>query len=314
MGCRNITNMICNFGGITVEHILRPIYQERASLPDTLGVILINKREDATNITDTFDYVLLIIVKDADQAIFTKHYMYEDKKMVMHIVTEQRLKKWMFIGSNKRLVDWIFSGKVMFDRNEFLYKLRSELQEFPFFGRKIKTGIQYSKLIRRYLEGKEFFENGNYLDAYNHVVASLHHLGRLSIIDSGLYPEVTVWSQVKKIEPAIYKLYEELITSNESLEKRLELLFLAIEFLINSRTHDAAQHILETMLTKPSWTIQELHDHEELSYYSTELEVFVEYLIDKGYILVEPVVAKNEAVFHRNYSVDAKFVESEYGL
>ncbi len=297
-----------------MEHILRPIYQERASHPDTLGVILINKRDDAINMTDTFDSVLLIIVKEADQSIFTKHYLYGDTKMVMHIVTEKRLRKWLFIGSNRKLVDWIFFGKVLFDRNEFLYKLRSELQEFPFYGRKIKTGIQFSKLIRRYLEGKEFFERGDYLDAYNHVVDSLHHLGRLSVIDSGLYPEVTVWSQVKKIEPAIYKLYEELVMSNETLEKRLELLFLASEFLINSRTHDGAQHIVETMLSKSIWTIQELHDHEELSYYSTDLEVFVEYLIEKGYIIVEPIIAKNETVFHRHYRVDKQFIENEYGL
>jgi hypothetical protein len=297
-----------------MEHVLRPIYQERASHPDTLGVILINKRDDATNMTDTFDSVLLIIVKEGEQPIFTKHYLYGDTKMVMHRVTEQRLRKWLFIGSNRKLVDWIFYGKVLFDRNEFLYKLRSELQEFPFYGRKIKTGIQFSKLIRRYLEGKEFFERGEYLDAYNHVVDSLHHLGRLSVIDSGLYPEVTVWSQVKKIEPAVYKLYEELVMSNETLEKRLELLFLASEFLINSRTHDGAQHILEVMMTKASWTIQELHDHEELSYYSTDLEVFVEYLIDKGYIIVEPIIAKNETIFHRNYCVDKRFVENEYGV
>lgn len=297
-----------------MEHVLRPIYQERASHPDTLGVILINKRDDAANMTDTFDSVLLIIVKEGEQPIFTKHYLYGETKMVMHIVTEKRLRKWLFIGSNRKLVDWIFYGKVLFDRNEFLYKLRSELQEFPFHGRKIKTGIQFSKLIRRYLEGKEFFERGEYLDAYNHVVDSLHHLGRLSVIDSGLYPEVTVWSQVKKIEPAVYKLYEELVMSNETLEKRLELLFLASEFLINSRTHDGAQHILEVMLTKASWTIQELHDHEELSYYSTDLEVFVEYLIDKGYIIVEPIIAKNQTIFHRNYCVDKRFIENEYSV
>ena len=297
-----------------MEHVLRPIYQERASHPDTLGVILINKRDDAINMTDTFDSVLLIIVKEADQSIFTKHYLYGDTKMVMHIVTEKRLRKWLFIGSNRKLVDWIFFGKVLFDRNEFLYKLRSELQEFPFYGRKIKTGIQFSKLIRRYLEGKEFFERGDYLDAYNHVVDSLHHLGRLSVIDSGLYPEVTVWSKVKKIEPAVYKLYEELVMSNETLEKRLELLFLASEFLINSRTHDGAQHIVETMLSKSIWTIQELHDHEELSYYSTDLEVLIEYLIEKGYIMVEPIIAKNETVFHRHYRVDKQFIENEYGL
>ncbi|MGM9943379.1 MAG: nucleotidyltransferase-like protein [Lysinibacillus sp.] len=297
-----------------MEHVLRPIYQERASHPDTLGVILISKRDDAINMTDTFDSVLLIIVKEADQSIFTKHYLYGDTKMVMHIVTEKRLRKWLFIGSNRKLVDWIFFGKVLFDRNEFLYKLRSELQEFPFYGRKIKTGIQFSKLIRRYLEGKEFFERGDYLDAYNHVVDSLHHLGRLSVIDSGLYPEVTVWAQVKKIEPAVYKLYEELVMSNETLEKRLELLFLASEFLINARTHDGAQHIVETMLSRPIWTIQELHEHEELSYYSTDLEVFIEYLIEKGYIVVEPLIAKNETIFHRQYRVDKQFIENEYGL
>lgn len=297
-----------------MEHILRPIYQERASHPDTLGVILVNKRDDAINMTDMFDSVLLIIVKEAEQPVFTKHYLYGDTKMVMHIITEKRLRKWLFIGSNRKIIDWIFFGKVLFDRNEFLYKLRSELQEFPFYGRKIKTGIQFSKLIRRYLEGKEFFERGDYLDAYNHVVDSLHHLGRLSVIDSGLYPEVTVWAQVKKIEPAIYKLYEELVMSNETLEKRLELLFLASEFLINSRTHDGAQHIVETMLSKSTWSIQELHDHEELSYYSTDLEVFIEYLIEKGYIIVEPLIAKNETVFHRHYRVDKQFIESEYGL
>ena len=297
-----------------MEHILRPIYQERASQPDTLGVILINKREDALNVTDTFDAVLLIIVKEAASPIFSKHYSYGDAKMVMHIVTEERLRKWIFIGTNKRLVDWLLHGKIMFDRNEFLFKLRSEMQEFPFFGRKLKTGIQFAKLIRRYQEGKELFDGGHYLDAYNHVIASLHHLGRLSIIDSGNYPEVTVWAQVKRNDPAIYKLYEELVMSNESLEKRLELLFLAGEFLINARTNDGAQHILETMISQPTWTIQELHDHPELSYYSTDLEVFVEYLIDKGLILVETVIAKNEAIFHRNYCVDRQFVEGEYGL
>lgn len=297
-----------------MEYILRPIYQERASHPDTLGIILINKRDDELNRTNNFDSILLIIVKNHEKPIFTKHYMYGDMKMAMHIVTEQRLRKWLFIGSNRNLVNWIFYGKVIFDRNEFVYKLRSELQEFPFNGRKIKTGIQFSKLIHRYLEGKKLFEHGDYLDAYHHVVHSMHHLARMSVIDNGIYPEVTVWSQVKKIEPAIYKLYEELVTSTESIEKRLELLFLASEFMINSRTRDGAQHLIETMLEQETWTIQDLHNHPDLKYYATNLEIFIEYLIDKGYILVEPLVAKNATVFHRLYKVSKEFVAEEYGM
>lgn len=295
-----------------MEHILRPIYQERASLPETLGVIEINKRDDEINVTDTFDTVLLIVVKTADTPIFTKHYLYQDKKMVMHIITEKLLNKWLLIGSNRKVIDWLFYGKVIFERNEYLSSLKLKLQETPFYGLDIKKGIEYSKLIRQYLEGKEFFNKGEYLDAYQRVVNSLHHLARLAVIDSGLYPEVTVWSQVKIIDPEIYKLYEELVLSNESLEKRLELLFLAIEFLISSKTSDAAKHILKTMLTKEHWTIQELHKHEQLSFYSVDLEVYIEYLVDKGFIYIKPVKAKNENIYHRHYYVDQLMVKSKY--
>ncbi|QCR33737.1 nucleotidyltransferase-like protein [Lysinibacillus sp. SGAir0095] len=295
-----------------MEHILRPIYQERASQSDTLGVILVSKREETISVTDTFDSVLLIVVKEADIPIFTKHYLHEDKKMAMHVITEELLNKRLNVGLDRRIIDWIFHGKVMFDRNEYLSNLRLKLQEFPILRRKLKTGIQFSKLIRRYLEGKEFFNRGNYFDSYHHVVDSLHHLARLAVIENGLYPEVTVWSQVKKLEPSIYKLYEELVMSTESLEKRLELLFLAIEFLINSRTNDGAQHIIETMLSKETWTTQELHNHSELKYYAKDLEVFVEYLIDKGYIIAESKLSKSGLIYHRHYKVDKDFTASVY--
>ena len=143
-----------------MEHVLRPIYQERASNAETLGIILVDKKQNETNVTDTFDKVLLVIVKDAEKAMMTKHYTFDYQKAVMHTITEKQLRKWLLIGSHRRLVARLFNGKVLFDRNEFLFKLRSELQEFPFNGRKFKSGIQFSKLIRRYLEGKEFFDGG----------------------------------------------------------------------------------------------------------------------------------------------------------
>lgn len=287
-----------------MEQLLRPIYQERASHPNTIGVILIEKREEVSPITDTFDTILLIITRQSDRPVFTKHYTFKDKKAAMHIITEKQLNKWLLVGTNKKIVDWLFFGKVLFDRNEYLSNLKKELKEFPFYGRKIKMGIEFAKLIRRYLEGKVCFEEKNYLDAYNHVVESLHHLARLAVMDKGLYSEVTVWSQVKQIDPAIYKLYEELITSEESLDKRLELLFLASEFFIHSRTADGATHVIEVMSQKDFWTIQELHEQEELKNYSVNLEVFIEYLIDKGYISVERVETKGNNIYHRDYKVE----------
>lgn len=287
-----------------MEQVLRPIYQERASFQETLGVILVEKRGKGDPITDTFDAILLIITADEEIPIFTKHYMDGNGKAAMHIISEKQLRKWLLIGSKRKVVDWLFYGKVFFDRNEFVEQLRTELQEYPFYGQKMKMGLEFSKLVRGYMEGKTFFEQGNYMDAYHHVVKSLHHLARLAVIENGLFPEVTVWSQVKKIDPAIYKLYEELITSEEPLEKRLELLFLASEFFIHHRTADGARHIMDVMATQEIWTIQELHEHEEVRMYSIDLEVFIEFLIDKGFIQVVQSDSKNELIFHRDYRVE----------
>ncbi|MBS8266864.1 hypothetical protein DYI25_20780 [Mesobacillus boroniphilus] len=289
-----------------MEDILRSIYQERASHPNTVGVVVIEKRQKAIAATDTFDVILLIIVKENNDPVFVKHYSYGDKKAAMHIVTEKQINDWLLIGNNKKIFDWLYNGKIVFDRNERIANLKHELREFPFFGRKIKMGIEFAKLIRRYSDGKVLFDNFNYLDAYNHVVHSLHHLARLAVIENGFHPEVTVWHQVKQIEPEIYKLYEELICSEESIEKRLELLFLASEFLIHKRTKVGSQHLLEVMESKENWTFNELMTHPELEPYSVDLGILVEYLIEKKILDVVNVETKGQGIFHRYYKAAEK--------
>jgi hypothetical protein len=289
-----------------MEDILRSIYQERSSHPNTVGVVVVEKRQKAITATDTFDVIMLIIVKENSDPVFVKHYSYEDKKAAMHIVTEKQINDWLLIGNNKKIFDWLYNGKIVFDRNERIANLKHELREFPFFGRKIKMGIEFAKLIRRYSDGKVLFDNFNYLDAYNHVVHSLHHLARLAVIENGFHPEVTVWHQVKQIEPEIYKLYEELICSEESIEKRLELLFLASEFLIHKRTKVGCQHILEVMENKEYWSFSELMTHDELAPYSVDLGILVEYLIEKKILDVVNVETKGQGIFHRYYKAAEK--------
>ena len=289
-----------------MEDILRPIYQERASQSNTLGVLMVEKRQKSSHITDSYDVILLVIVKEADQPLFIKHYSYNDKKAAMHIITEPLLEEWLLLGSNRKLFEWLDYAKILFDRNEYVSDLKTELREFPFNGRKIKMGLEFAKLIRRYVDGKALFESQQYLDAYNHVVHSLHHLARLAVIENGLHPELTVWHQVKQIEPEIYKLYEELVNSEETLEKRLELLFLASEFLIHSRTNIGAGHLLEVLSHKEDWLFSDIMKEKELSHYSVDMAVLLEYLIEKHLIEVVNIETKGQGVFHRCYRVARK--------
>jgi hypothetical protein len=286
-----------------MEDILRPIYQERASSVSTLGILLIEKKDNRADITDSFDYVMLVINEGDEQPVYVKHYSHKEKKAALYVVSMQQIQEWLMLGSNRRLTEWLHNGKIVFDRNENIATLKQEIMDFPFNGRKLKKGIEFAKLIRRYVDGKSFFDKGHFLDAYNHIVHSLHHLARLAIIESGFYPEVTVWEQVKHIEPEIYKLYEELITSEESLNKRLELLFLASEFLIYSRTDAGTQHFTEVLSTKEEWTISDMFEHQELKYYSVDLSVMLEYLIEKKIVEVKNVETKGNDLFHRLYKV-----------
>ncbi|PLS05877.1 nucleotidyltransferase-like protein [Neobacillus cucumis] len=286
-----------------MEDILRPIYQERASQTNTLGVLLIEKKQKSSHITDSFDVLLLIIVKEAEQPLFIKHYTYDDKKAAMHIITESQLQEWLLLGTNRKIFEWIHEAKILFDRNEYVINLKTELRDFPFNGRKIKMGLEFAKLIRRYVDGKALFESGQFLDAYNHVVHSLHHLARLAVIENGLHPELTVWHQVKQIEPEIYKLYVELVNSEETLEKRLELLFLASEFLIHSRTNIGTAHLLEVLSTKEYWLFNEIMSEKELIPYSVDLGVLIEYLIEKHLLEVVNLETKGHGVFHRCYRI-----------
>jgi hypothetical protein len=289
-----------------MEDILRSIYQERASQSNTLGVLLIEKKQMSHLTTDSFDAILLILIKEAEKPVFIKHYTFGEQKAAMHIVTEEQLKEWILLGSNRKIFEWLETSKLLFDRNEFVANLKKELREFPFYGRKIKMGLEFSKLIRRYVDGKALFEDRQYLDTYNHVVHSLHHLARLAVIENGLHPELTVWHQVKQIEPEIFKLYEELVNSEETLEKRLELLFLASEFMINSRTHLGTVHILDVLSEKESWTINDIMNEEELLPYSLDLEVLLSFLIDKHLVEVVNIETKGQRIFHRNYKVAEK--------
>lgn len=285
-----------------MEAKLRPIYQERASQPNTLGIVLIEKKDIVSPVTDTFDVVLFVILKEAEEDVFIKHYSFDEKKAALHLVTEKQVLDWLLLGSNRKIIDWLMNGKIVFDRNEYIESLKKELKEFPFHGRKLKMGIEFARLIRRYRDGKSFFESNQFLDAYNHIVHSLHHLARLAVIDHGFHPEVTVWNQVKKIEPEIYKLYEELVTSEETMEKRLELLFLASELLILQKVEQGSSHLFGVLEEKDSWSIQELLKHEEVKSYGIDLTGMLEFLIEKNQVHIQLDETKGVGIYHRYYA------------
>ncbi|RDW17425.1 nucleotidyltransferase-like protein [Oceanobacillus chungangensis] len=286
-----------------MENFLRPIYQERASNQNTKGIAMIEKTSQHSSLTDSFDIIMIIIVTDVDQAWQVKHYEFEGKTAALHIVREDILMNWIDTSGYRTAVEWIIEGQIVFDRNEYMNNLRNQLREFPNTKRDLRKAIEFGKLIKSYSEAKNLFEVGDFKDAHSKIMNSLLHLARLAVIEKGYYPEVTVWSQVKKIDLEVYKLYEEFIESNEEITKKVELMILAMEYVISNRAKVSVNHLLKIMQTKDSaWSFAEL-TNEETRPYRLDLAAVISYLAEKEIIEIVLEPTKGIDIYQRKYKI-----------
>ncbi|WP_017186489.1 nucleotidyltransferase-like protein [Alkalibacillus haloalkaliphilus] len=287
-----------------MEDVLRPIYQERASSSSTLGILMLEKVESHKSVTDYFDCILLVIVNSSEEDWYVKHYEFNNKKAAMHIVTEKLLKEWINTSGYRKVVDWLTRGTIIFDRNEYLAQLKARLRDFPESTRQLRKAIEFAKLVRSYRECKELFESKHYLDANSLMVRSLHYLARLTVLEKGFHPEIIVWHQVKRIDPEVYKLYQELIESEEPAEKRIQLMMLASDFAIHSRAEQGAAHLLDIMRQQEEpWTFGDLKVHPEIKHYTLDLSILLEYLVERDIVETKLIETKGKNVYHRCYQV-----------
>lgn len=285
-----------------MEDLLRPIYQERASDASTLGIVIIEKTKPVSPITDNFDVILIIIVNNAESKWREKHYEFDGKTAAMHTVTEKLLMEWIDTSGYRKAVEWIIDGKVIFDRNEYLSQLKDQLRNFPHEKRDLRKAMEFGKLVKSYSEVKDLYASEQYKDAYSRMVNSLHYLARLAVIEKGYHPEVTLWNQVRQIDPEVYKLYDELIQSKEAIAKRVQLMILAVDFVISTRAKVSAKHLLNIIETKDdAWSYEELKQHEKVTPYHLDLTAMLGYLGEKGILMTERVETKGAGVYQRKY-------------
>ncbi|API91266.1 MULTISPECIES: nucleotidyltransferase-like protein [Virgibacillus] len=287
-----------------MERFLRSIYQHHASDSNVLGILTVEKTKPDSPITDNFDVILLIIVQEAEKVWNVKHYEFANKACALHIVAEELLMEWIDTSGYRNAVEWIIYGRVVFDRNEFIQELKNTLQDFPDSKRDLRKIIEFGKLIKSYNEAKELLVAGEYMDSNSKILYSLHYLARLAVIEKGYYPEVTVWNQVKQIDIEVYKLYEEFIENKEEQKKRVQLMLLAMDYVINGRAEMAVKHLLDIMKSEGgSWYYGELQALPKLQAYSLDLSAIMTYLVEKGMIMIDTEPTKGEGVYHRKYTV-----------
>ncbi|UTW70280.1 hypothetical protein KHA80_06780 [Anaerobacillus sp. HL2] len=174
-----------------MEHLLNFLYNKKID-DTTLGVLILDKKNCHEKCTTEFLAVVLFIVDGVKDEL---NIMILIINISATVCPKNDMNRVFINGSDRRLINWIINGTVLYEKNEFITMLRKNVIEFPISERKYKMTVEFSKLIRSYTDANKLFHGGHFLDAFNSILHSLHYLARLSVIEHGFYPEVTVWKQ-----------------------------------------------------------------------------------------------------------------------
>lgn len=249
------------------------------------GLLKVAGRPGFDPSVDGFDLLLLAVTRETPEKNYIFHYSKDGYAIQERRIGQEALRHWILFGENRNVIEWIMKGEIVVDKGGFLAGIRRELMEFPRDMRASKLLVEFSLFLRRFLQSREYLNQGHHLDAYTNIMEALFHWARLSIIEQGAHPEVTVWEQVRKFNLGIYKLYEELIDSDETLEQRVRLVLLACDFNVMSKMATWCELLLQVLESREKpFTPTELKYHERLRPLHMDLTLVLRQLAKRGVI------------------------------
>lgn len=254
---------------------------------DALGTIIYRQEAhkfDGSLLHD-FDFIVLIVHEEQGSELVVEHTLTRDLPCQVLHVTIESLQRWLIAGEKGDLIRCFIEGELVHDHGGRLSSLRQEYIEFEQPLRDRKMLYEFSRFLCIYVEAKRYMQAGFVIDAYQCVLDSLKHWARIELIERGVLPDKAVWEQVKELNTAIHKLYEELTQSTETIRQRVELVLLACEFSVMSKMAECTGLLLEILKSRSEpWSIEELIHHPELSLLRNELPLVIRKLVNRSLV------------------------------
>lgn len=210
------------------------------------------------------------------------HYVLDNHLVQEHMMSLSELERLIKISDDRNYICWVLQGEILLDRETYFEDFKKRLLQFPMHDRKQKLFAEFSYFVQSYLRSRQYLSMGHVLDAYSSIMEALHHWARILLYEEGQYPEIMVWNQVKQINLGIYKLYEELTLSKETLEQRVQLVILACEFSVMTKMGACCSLLFDLLKSREEpWSLNELQEHEDIKEHSVQIPLILRKLANK---------------------------------
>jgi hypothetical protein len=264
--------------------------------------VLVVHQHDYSPFLDGANLLYLVVVNRPEPQWETKHLVFEGECIVEHQISQWQIESWAVHGADERVIYWLSQAEIVLDKNDYMKTMKERLLRLPLQTQKLRVCEEYSRFLRYYLEAKELLQQGFALDSYQAVLNALHSWARLVVYEANHQPEISIWMQVKQLDSSVYKLYEELIASNEPLEKRIELLLLPIEFSIMSKMKTCTQFLADILQSRNRpWSMKELLQLPELAKSQIDLHLLLEKMAKRSLVHEVLVPKESEQIFEKAY-------------
>lgn len=253
------------------------------------AVFIANPSLSRLHSEERIDKQLLIISNNAQN---TLHYYIEDGKHIQ----ERWMSKVEFFNriineTDEELISYLKNSRVAVDKDARVTQIQKEIIEFSANLQEQKLFVEFCKFLHAFTQSRRFLNEGYYLDAYTYILSAIKHWAHIVIIESGALPTSRVWDQVYHVNIGVYKLYEELTSSQETVEKRVQLLLLACEFSVLAKLKTCCTYLFRLMRTKKQpWSIHELTSALNEQFMNRiDLTLLLKKLLKRGLVLqVDP--------------------------
>lgn len=229
---------------------------------NALGAIVLGSQGNAlfqSALLHDFDKVILILHENGAENRLIDHMVAGEFRTQTLRVGRSMLERSIITGDNNERVTCLLEGEIIWDPKGILERLREEVIRFEQPLRERVLFLEFARFLHMHVKSKRYLQAGCYMDSYNCILVALYHWARLEVSEAGHYPMPAVWEQVKNLNNSVYKLYDELTISGETMEQRIELVQLACEFSLMSKMGDCCKWLLDLLRDrKEPCSIEEL--------------------------------------------------------
>jgi len=243
-----------------------------------------------------FDVLVFLIFETLSEEIQLHHRVEDGIHYQLLSLHAEELKRWIVTGEHRSLVHYFLQGEVVDDMTGQILHLRQQVERFGQPFQEQRLFFEFSRFLHNYVEAKRHLTEGHEMDAYYSTLKSLHHWACIELVQKSVYPEKTIWNQVRVHSGQVYKLYEQLAFSQETLRERVELVLLACEFSVMSKMAECSQLLIRVLRSRRmAWTMGELSLHPDLHYVKTDLPMVVRKLVYRSLIKQWPRESRSGA-------------------